>query len=91
MADNGTNVIVKWAAGIIASLMVTGIVGLVMLYRDMGIMQSEVNDLRFDASDDTRQDKQLSKHWKIHNWSKDQINELRVEHTKPLVSWPDLD
>lgn len=44
-----------------------------------------------DTDDITRITKQLSKHWKLHNWSKDQIAELRHKQEMPPVSWPNLE
>lgn len=29
-----------------------------------------------------------AKFWVLHGWEKDHINRLRVEHDKPIVSWP---
>lgn len=40
--------------------------------------------------DNKRQDKQLSKHWKLHGWERDQINTLRTKDGLEIISWPDL-
>ena len=44
-----------------------------------------------DTDDITRITKQLSKHWKLHNWAKDQVAELRHKNQMDPVSWPDLE
>lgn len=43
-----------------------------------------------DTDDITRITEQLQKHWKLHNWAKDQIAELRHKEALPPVSWPDF-
>ena len=68
----------------------------------MAIMQNtlELKFADFEATheglaDDTdemvRLTKQISRHWKLHSWTKDQIAELRHEAQMNPVSWPDLD
>ena len=44
-----------------------------------------------DTDDITRITKQLQKHWKLHNWTKDQIAELRHKNQMEPVSWPNLE
>jgi len=44
-----------------------------------------------DTDEMTRLTKQLSKHWKLHNWTKDQIAELRHKNQLDPVSWPNLE
>lgn len=44
-----------------------------------------------DTDDIVRITSQLSKHWKLHTWAKDQIAELRHKQQMEPVSWPDLD
>lgn len=44
-----------------------------------------------DTDDITRITKQLHKHWKLHNWTKDQIAELRHKNQMEPVSWPNLE
>ncbi len=67
----------------------------------MGIMQNtlqlkfeDIDDfliaLADDTDDITRITKQLSKHWKLHSWTKDQVAELRHKQQMEPVSWPDL-
>lgn len=67
----------------------------------IGIMQNTL-ELKFKEfaethqglADDTeemnRLTKQLSKHWRLHNWTKDQIAELRHKTQMLPASWPDL-
>ena len=37
------------------------------------------------SNDDT-----ISRHWKLHTWAKDKINELRVKAGETITAWPDL-
>ena len=32
----------------------------------------------------------MSKHWKLHTWAKDEINELRLKQGLEPSRWPDL-
>ncbi len=80
-----------WLIGIVAAVAATSVAGLVVMYGEFKVMQGDVNELIFDEEDDDRQDVTLRKHWKIHRWTADRINELRVEQGKPLASWPELD
>ncbi|MHA2279455.1 MAG: hypothetical protein ACXAC5_00990 [Promethearchaeota archaeon] len=65
------------------------------IQKAMELQFADVEDslitLADDTDDITRITKQLSKHWKLHNWAKDQLSELRHQHQLPPVSWPDLE
>lgn len=54
-------------------------------------MAEDMMDLKTDSEADTRQDTQLTKHWRIHSWSRQKINELETAAGKPISAWPDLD
>lgn len=45
---------------------------------------------RFDESVDVKQNETLVKFWKLHNWTKDQILELRLKNGLESSQWPDL-
>lgn len=32
----------------------------------------------------------MSKHWKLHSWAKDQINELRFKQDLGVANWPEF-
>lgn len=32
----------------------------------------------------------MEKHWKLHQWAKDEVNELRGKHDLPSSRWPDF-
>ncbi len=51
----------------------------------------EFDKVQSDSSDDLRQDSQLKKHWKLHNWARGRINELERKNNMPLSEWPDLE
>ncbi len=44
-----------------------------------------------DTDEMTRLTRQLSKHWKLHTWAKDQVAELRHKNQMKPVSWPNLE
>lgn len=33
----------------------------------------------------------LAKHWKLHGWARDEINDIRSNANLPAVRWPELD
>lgn len=80
----------SWIVGLAATLAAMAIAGGIKLYADIQVLTDDVNELIFDEEDDDRQDAAIKKFWRINNWSKDRINELRQQHDLPLVSWPDL-
>ena len=43
-----------------------------------------------DQAEVEKLQKTASKHWKLHGWSREQINTLRHEAGQPPASWPDL-
>ncbi len=55
----------------------------------------EFEETHAGLADDTdemiRLTRQISKHWKLHSWTKDQIAELRHKTQMKPVSWPDLE
>lgn len=62
----------------------------------MKVLQVELEHLRTDNAiekhiqeDVVKLQATSSKHWKLHSWSKDEINRLRVKARMEVVSWPD--
>jgi hypothetical protein len=58
--------------------------------KDMALVKYKLEELSQDSANDQKQDRSISKHWKIVNEHKHQINELRVKEGLPLFTWPDL-
>ena len=56
---------------------------------------TEFEETHEGLADDTdemiRLTRQISKHWKLHTWTKDQIAELRYKSQLEPVSWPNLE
>ena len=50
----------------------------------------DMEELKEDTGSDAKQDSQLSKHWKLHNWARGRINTLETNSSMPLSEWPDL-
>ena len=59
-------------------------------HREHGITATKVAELLKESDDDIKQDSTLGKHWKLHNWARDRIIELRHVHGLPLEPWPKL-
>lgn len=53
--------------------------------------QATLTKIEAKASVDSDQDERIKKFWKLHSWSRDEINRLRLEHDLPLAAWPDMD
>ncbi len=54
-------------------------------------MAKSITQLDEDSELDQAQSASIVKHWKIHNWTRDQVNSLRHAAGEPPVSWPPLD
>lgn len=50
----------------------------------------EIAELKKDTETDNRQNDQISKHWKLHSWTRQKINELETASGKPISPWPDI-
>jgi len=79
----------KWLTTVLASLVVAAIAGMVVLYGDIRVMQSEVNTLLFDETTDAEQDRKIRRQWSRQAFILSRINELRTKHEMPLAEWPD--
>ena len=54
-------------------------------------ISKQLETMNNNTESDERQDEMIRKFWKLHNWSKDEINNLRHDAGKPPASFPDLD
>jgi len=54
-------------------------------------MGREIERLQGLVSHEVEHEESVGKFWKLHHWSKDQINAIRVSAGIEMVSWPDLD
>jgi len=57
----------------------------------MVAMQKSIDKLSEKSDLDKKQDSSISKHWKLHNWSRDEINNIKFKNGEAPVSWPSLD
>ena len=57
----------------------------------MAVIEHNLTQMMQDTDDEQRQNRTLGNHWKLHGWTKDQINDLRYAAGKEAVTWPDLD
>lgn len=53
-------------------------------------LKVKIEDFLNDTSKDETQDRQLRKHWKLHNWERAEINDIRYKNNLPPSNWPDL-
>jgi len=61
----------------------------VMTERQRYMMES-IDDLSQKSELDKKQDSQLSKHWQLHGWARDEINKLRHVGNLEPAPWPNL-
>ena len=54
------------------------------------LLQQEVKELRDDKEPEIRQDRTIRKHWKLHNWARNRINELERKNNLPVGEWPEF-
>jgi hypothetical protein len=53
-------------------------------------MTESIEKLSEKSELDKKQDASISKHWKLHNWARDEINKIHFKNNEEPVSWPDL-
>lgn len=73
----------SWAFGILLSVTVS--LGGFVLYESYQV-HAELAVLQ----EQMKVNRTVKKHWKLHAWAKDQINELRIQHDLHMRSWPSL-
>jgi len=90
----GGNKTVDLITKVVISVLSAAIVGLFVwiwnAQTKLTLLTEKVSSLTADHSADVRQDAQLNKHWKLHNWARHSINELERKQNMPLSEWPDL-
>ena len=93
---NGTDQsgITKWLLGIITAIVLSisgfTLVWLVEANAELRVLKKSVIDLAADKELDKTQNETLTKHWKLHSWSRDEINDLRHKSGLDRSRWPDL-
>jgi len=89
-AEQNNSPLIKFFVGIL-SVAVIALFGWVWsAQQQLTKLNLTVEALATDNQESLRQAKQLVKHWKLHNWERDRISELRNLHNLPLSPWPDL-
>jgi hypothetical protein len=99
---NNDSQFISWAIGIftlitfgLASWSLTnnlrGIEEDAVLQQEIRLLQRDIENIKNDVEAERKQDATLRKHWKIHNWTKDEVSELRNKAGLPVNKWPDLE
>ncbi len=60
------------------------------LRKEIVVMSKEAKEMREDTDTDIKQNDSITKHWKLHSWTRHQINELERKNDMPLSAWPDF-
>lgn len=60
------------------------------LSKEIGNLAKAVEALSQNTESDKRQDVMISKFWRLHSWSRSEINKLRVKAGEDIAEWPDL-
>lgn len=53
-------------------------------------LQIQMAVLQQQLKDNDTHDKAITKHWKLHTWAREEINDLRIADGLPQARWPDL-
>ena len=61
------------------------------LLQEIRLVQKDISDIRSDNASEEKQDRTLAKHWKLHGWTRDEINELRSKAGLQPDKWPDFE
>ena len=64
---------------------------------ELKVIRSEIENIKEAIRDlgekselDERQDSQISKFWRLHSWSREEINNINFRDNQPPAKWPDL-
>jgi hypothetical protein len=57
---------------------------------EMENIKEAIKDLGEKSELDERQDSQISKFWRLHSWSREEINNINFRDNQPPAKWPDL-
>ena len=60
------------------------------LRRELAVMKTAFEDHQKQTSQDEHRDRSLQKHWRLHCWERDEIEEIRRKVDLPPTKWPDL-
>lgn len=66
------------------------LITLVDIESNQAVQQHRLAQVEQDKTVDVSQNTQLSKHWKLHSWARDEINTLRAKQGLDIKPWPDL-
>jgi hypothetical protein len=56
----------------------------------IALMNQRLTSIQENTDMEKAQSSQISKHWKLHNWAKEQITEIRVKDGMGIPTWPSL-
>lgn len=87
MNVNGHMKLVMWLLGTLSTISMM-LAGFSLKWQFDANAKIEVMQERM--SSDARQDETLKKHWKLHGWARDEINDIRVQSGLEPVRWPNL-
>jgi len=73
----------NWLAIIAIGLMIPVAGNALLTWRDVAILRRDLSELADHSNT-------VSKFWRLHGWTRDEINDLRHEHAMPASRWPDL-
>ena len=57
---------------------------------EMKNMATQMEKMTQKTELDVKQDSQIAKFWRLHSWSRSEINKLRVKGGDDIAEWPEL-
>jgi hypothetical protein len=57
----------------------------------IAVLEAELKHMQGVSSEEERQERVLSNHWRLHSAARDEINKLLAKEGLPLFVWPELD
>ena len=54
----------------------------------ISVLTEELNTIKADTSDSEEFKQSIRKHWKLHSWARDEINNLKYKNGLPITGWP---
>lgn len=87
-SDSAFKVVLSTLVTICLGLSAWALKSSVDLQKHQAVIDYKVTQILQQTEDERKQNSTLAKHWKLHGWSRDQINELRYAAGKGTAHWP---
>lgn len=58
---------------------------------ELKVLDEKIDRMKDDKAEETKQDTTLSKHWKLHSWTRDEISAIKHKLEMGETKWPEFE